>query len=122
MKKIILFTLILIVTVATLYPIVTVVTVSLRPADRLLSTSLAIIPDDATIDNYIALFRDHPFARWMLNSTLVALAVTVFATRARVHRRLCVFALPLPRLSCRHVAPADHTDVPCKPCSCFRYF
>ncbi|RQV95492.1 ABC transporter permease subunit [bacterium] len=80
MKKTILFILILIVTLATLYPIVTVITVSLRPADRLLSTSLDIIPDDATFNNYIALFRDHPFARWMLNSTLVALCVTVFAT------------------------------------------
>jgi arabinogalactan oligomer/maltooligosaccharide transport system permease protein len=80
MKKTILFILILIVTLATLYPIVTVVTVSLRPADRLLSTSLAIIPDDATFNNYVALFRDHPFARWMLNSTLVALAVTILAT------------------------------------------
>lgn len=80
MKKVILFIIILAVTLATLYPIITVVTVSLRPADRLLSTSLAIIPDDATLANYVALFRDHPFARWMLNSTLVALCVTVFAT------------------------------------------
>jgi arabinogalactan oligomer/maltooligosaccharide transport system permease protein len=79
-KKIILFLVILTITVATLYPILTVVTVSLRPADRLLSTSLAIIPDDATFDNYIALFRDRPFARWMLNSTLIALCVTVLAT------------------------------------------
>jgi arabinogalactan oligomer / maltooligosaccharide transport system permease protein len=80
MKKLILFLILLIVTAATLYPILTVVTISLRPGDRLLSTSLSIIPDDATFQSYITLFRDRPFARWMLNSTMVALAVTIFAT------------------------------------------
>ncbi|RPH96727.1 ABC transporter permease subunit [candidate division KSB1 bacterium] len=80
LKKLILFIVLLAVTVGTIYPVLTVITVSLRPGDRLLSTSLAIIPDGATFENYIALFRDKPFARWMFNSTLVALAVTIFAT------------------------------------------
>lgn len=80
LKKLVLFLILLAVTGITVYPILTVGTISLRPGDRLLSTSLALIPDNATFDNYIALFRDRPFARWMLNSTIVALAVTVFAT------------------------------------------
>lgn len=79
-KKIILFTILAVITVMTLYPILTVVTVSLRPADKLLSTSLEIIPEDATFRNYVTLFTDRPFARWLLNSTLVAAAVTIFAT------------------------------------------
>src|SRR5205814_6430300 len=37
------------VSIATLYPIIQIVTVSLRPADRLYSTSLAVIPKDATL-------------------------------------------------------------------------
>lgn len=80
LKKIILFIVLMIFTVVTLYPIMTVVTISLRPGDRLLSTSLALIPDHATFKNYVSLFRDHPFGRWLINSTLVALAVTIFAT------------------------------------------
>lgn len=60
-----------------LYPILQVVTVSLRPADRLLSTSLEIIPDNATIRNYIELFRDRPFLTWLRNSTFVSLVVTL---------------------------------------------
>jgi arabinogalactan oligomer/maltooligosaccharide transport system permease protein len=59
------------------YPILQVLTVSLRPSDRLLSTSLEIIPDNATLDNYISLFRDRPFLRWMWNSTFVSLVVTL---------------------------------------------
>jgi arabinogalactan oligomer / maltooligosaccharide transport system permease protein len=80
LKKAILFLILLVITVVTIYPVLTVVTVSLRPGDRLLSTSLALIPDGATFHSYIALFREHPFARWLLNSALIAAAVTIFAT------------------------------------------
>ena len=59
------------------YPVLQVLTVSLRPADRLLSTSLEIIPENATWDNYLSLFRDRPFLLWMWNSTLISFAVTV---------------------------------------------
>lgn len=54
-----------------------VVTISLRPSDRLLSTSLEIIPDNATFRNYIDLFNDQPFILWMWNSLFVSMAVTI---------------------------------------------
>jgi arabinogalactan oligomer/maltooligosaccharide transport system permease protein len=59
------------------YPILQVVTVSLRPQDKLLSTSLQIIPENATLANYVTLFRDRPFLLWLGNSTLVSLVVTM---------------------------------------------
>ncbi len=64
-------------TVIALYPVLQVVTISLRPADRLLSTSLEIIPPNATLDNYISLFRDRPFLQWLWNSLFVSLVVTI---------------------------------------------
>lgn len=60
-----------------LYPILQVVTISLRPADRLLSTTLEIIPDNATLSAYAELFTGRPFFRWMLNSLLISLVVTL---------------------------------------------
>jgi arabinogalactan oligomer / maltooligosaccharide transport system permease protein len=63
--------------VIAVYPVLQVVTVSLRPADRLLSTSLEIIPQNATMKNYISLFRDRPFLTWLGNSALISLVVTV---------------------------------------------
>lgn len=60
-----------------IYPVLRIVTISLRPGDRLLSTSLAIIPDDATFSNYSKLLTETPFLRWLFNSTIVALVVTV---------------------------------------------
>ncbi len=60
-----------------LFPILQIVTISLRPADRLLSTSLQIIPDNATSENYVALFTRRPFLLWLLNSTFVSAVVTL---------------------------------------------
>jgi arabinogalactan oligomer/maltooligosaccharide transport system permease protein len=60
-----------------LFPVIQIFTISLRPADRLLSTSLEIIPKNASFDNYVALFTERPFLLWLGNSTLVALVVTV---------------------------------------------
>jgi arabinogalactan oligomer / maltooligosaccharide transport system permease protein len=59
------------------YPILRVFSISLRPGDRLLSKSLAIIPSDATIQTYKRLFLDEPFLQWLGNSLVVSLAVTV---------------------------------------------
>ena len=59
------------------FPVTRIITISLRPGDRLLSTSLRFIPEDATFDNYIRLITETPFLRWLWNSILVAVAVTV---------------------------------------------
>jgi arabinogalactan oligomer/maltooligosaccharide transport system permease protein len=63
--------------IISIYPVSQVLTVSLRPADRLLSTSLEIIPENATFDNYINLFTTTDFLLWMWNSLLVTTAVTL---------------------------------------------
>jgi arabinogalactan oligomer/maltooligosaccharide transport system permease protein len=63
--------------IVSLYPVSQIMTVSLRPADRLLSTSLEIIPKDATLNNYKTLFTERPFLLWLMNSTLVSLTVTI---------------------------------------------
>lgn len=68
---------IIIFCVIAVYPVAQVVTISLRPADRLLSTSLEIIPDNATLRNYAELFTERPFLLWLWNSSLVSLVVTV---------------------------------------------
>jgi arabinogalactan oligomer/maltooligosaccharide transport system permease protein len=60
-----------------LFPIVQVFTISLRPSNQLFSTSLEIIPDGATVQNYVSIFTKHPFLKWIFNSLLVSLAVTL---------------------------------------------
>jgi arabinogalactan oligomer/maltooligosaccharide transport system permease protein len=59
------------------YPVSQVVTISLRPDNKLLSTSLEIIPEHASIKSYITLFTERPFLLWVWNSALVSFTVTL---------------------------------------------
>lgn len=65
------------ITLITVFPIWQVVNISLRPGDQLLSTSLELIPEHASLNNYLILFTERDFLTWMGNSTLVALTVTL---------------------------------------------
>ncbi len=64
-------------TLVVLYPILNVFSISLRPGDRLLSTSLKLIPDGASFHAYKVLFTQTPFLLWFWNSSLIAAAVTI---------------------------------------------
>ena len=59
------------------YPVLRVVSVSLRPGDRLLSTSLAIIPPDATFDAYRSAVVDTEFPVWLWNSIAITAATAI---------------------------------------------
>ena len=59
------------------FPVLNIVTVSLRPSDQLLTRSLAIIPEGATLDNYRVLLTETNFLRWLGNSLLVSVVVTI---------------------------------------------
>ena len=60
-----------------IYPIVNVITVSLRPGDLLWSKDLSIIPDNWSFNSYVVLFTEKPFLRWMANSFLISGVVTI---------------------------------------------
>jgi len=62
-----------------IYPVLRVFAISIRPGDRLLSKSLAIIPENASLNTYVHLFTEEPFLRWMLNSIIVSGLVTMVA-------------------------------------------
>lgn len=67
----------IIFTLAALYPVINVFTISIRPNDKLLSTSLSIIPENATFKQYVELFTNRPFLLWVWNSTVVSFVVTI---------------------------------------------
>lgn len=61
----------------TIYPILRIVTISLRPGDRLMSSSLAIIPPDATFHNYYSALFEKDFFLWIWNSLIITLTTAV---------------------------------------------
>lgn len=60
-----------------IYPVTRIITISLRPGDQLLSTSLAFIPEGVTLANYRELIFETEFLRWLGNSFFVSFVVTV---------------------------------------------
>ena len=77
-------------TLFTLYPILWVFTIALSgkqslaistlPADPTLGDRLRAVlpwPSEFSLSNFISVMTDQPFARWMLNSAIVAAATTV---------------------------------------------
>ena len=59
-----------------LWPVLDVISISLRPGDQLRTAEWQLIPDDWTLASYRELFASQPFLRWLGNSLLVAAGVT----------------------------------------------
>lgn len=59
------------------YPVLQVVTISLRPGDQLYSTELRIIPENWTLDAYRIMLTEKPFLLWMRNSIIVAMGTAL---------------------------------------------
>jgi arabinogalactan oligomer/maltooligosaccharide transport system permease protein len=59
------------------YPVLRVVSVSLRPGDRLLSTSLDIIPADASLQAYRTVIFDKPLLLWLWNSLTITVTTAL---------------------------------------------
>lgn len=67
----------LVFVVFSVYPVLCVFTVSLRPGDQLHSRSLSVIPEHATLASYVTLFTKTHFVRWLTNSSIVSFFVTL---------------------------------------------
>lgn len=61
------------------FPFVWMVSASFKSSDLVLQYPPALIPDVFHFENYALVFRQVPFARYILNSAIVATSVTVFA-------------------------------------------
>lgn len=76
-KRLLIHLTLIICCIIAVYPVLRVLSVSLRPGDRLLSTSLAIIPADATLANYTTILYEKDFLLWVWNSVLITAATAV---------------------------------------------
>jgi len=76
LTTILIYAVLIVVTLATIYPIINVFTISIRPNNKLFSTTLEIIPEDWTFNQYIELFANRPFLLWTWNSFIISFVVT----------------------------------------------
>lgn len=69
-------TILILACIVAIFPVLRVLSVSLRPGDRLLSTSLKIIPDGATLQNYHDVLFKKDFFLWLWNSVLISISTS----------------------------------------------
>ena len=59
------------------YPILRIISIALRPGDRLLSTDLSLIPADASFEAFRIVLFDKPFLQWLWNSLAITVTTAV---------------------------------------------
>jgi len=62
--------------VVCVYPLLRILSVSIRPGDKLFSADLSLIPDGATFAAYARLLKETLFLRWLWNSLLITVTTS----------------------------------------------
>ncbi|MBX9243864.1 carbohydrate ABC transporter permease [Actinotalea ferrariae] len=68
---------VILVSVATVLPLVWTLATSFKPGSEILSNYLQLLPDEPTLDNYREVFARTPFARYLVNSFVIAIGGTI---------------------------------------------
>jgi arabinogalactan oligomer / maltooligosaccharide transport system permease protein len=63
--------------VVAVFPVIRVLSVSLRPANELLERDFQLIPPGATLDNFTHVLTQTNFVPWLLNSLMITVATSV---------------------------------------------
>lgn len=76
-KRILIHAVLWIACLISVYPITRILSVALRPGNRLLSADLAIIPLGATLESFRIVLFDKPFLSWIWNSLTITVATSI---------------------------------------------
>ena len=71
------FVFLLFFTLLTIYPILNIISVSLRTDNAFQTRSLAFFGENSGLDTYYYLFTDTPFFIWLKNSLIISIVVTL---------------------------------------------
>jgi arabinogalactan oligomer/maltooligosaccharide transport system permease protein len=78
-KIILIYAVLVIACGCAVYPILNILTISLRPANALFTKSLSIIPPNATFDNFRQAFIQYDMLPWLYHSLIVSSAACAFS-------------------------------------------
>ncbi|MBZ9686463.1 sugar ABC transporter permease [Clostridium estertheticum] len=78
-KIILIYAFLIVACICSVYPILNILTVALRPANALFSKSLSIIPPNATFDNFRQAFIQYDMLGWLYHSLIVSGSACAFS-------------------------------------------
>lgn len=76
-KTILVHATLIVASVVAVFPIIRVLSVSLRPSNELLETEFKLIPPGATFDNFVHVLTDTAFPQWLFNSLLITVGTSI---------------------------------------------
>ncbi len=77
LKVIAIYAVLVLMCVVTVYPMLNVLSIALRPGSRLFRSTLEIIPPDATLENFKRVFTELSYLTWLKNSLIVGVWTTM---------------------------------------------
>ncbi|MBI4833765.1 MAG: carbohydrate ABC transporter permease [Planctomycetes bacterium] len=95
MKKLLLYFSVLLAVGFSLGPFLWECLTSLKPTAEILSSPISYLPNQITLSNYITIFTRQPFARYILNSFIVACGTTFLALVVGTPASYALARLPL---------------------------
>lgn len=79
LKIVAIYGILIVMAIISIYPLLDIVKISLRPASSLFSTDLSLIPRHATLQNFYTALFVRPYGIWLKNSLVVAFFSTVLS-------------------------------------------
>lgn len=78
-KIVLIYVILIIACICSVYPILNILTIALRPANALFTTSLSIIPPNATFENFRQAFIQYDLLGWLSHSLIVSSCACAFS-------------------------------------------
>lgn len=78
-KIVIIYVILITMAIISVYPLLDIVKIALRPGSQLFSIDLSIIPKNATFSNFYTALVVRPYWLWLRNSIIITLVSTVMA-------------------------------------------
>ena len=79
LKIVLIYAFLIVACLCSIYPILTILQVALRPANAIYTKSLSIIPPNATFDNFRQAFIQYDLLNWLIHSLIVSSSACVFS-------------------------------------------
>ena len=79
LKIILIYAVLIVACICSVYPILNILTISLRPSNALFTKSLSIIPANATFDNFKQAFIQYDMSNWLIHSLIVSGSACIFS-------------------------------------------
>lgn len=75
-QRAILYAVLVVALIIVVFPLMWLLSSSFKPGDEVFAYPPALLPAKPSLDNFVELLTEYPFARWLANSFFVASAVT----------------------------------------------